>query len=455
MTLRKRISIGVATVFSVFFALACILIYTTSAQYRKTEFIKRLQDKALTTARLLLDVKEVDNQLLKLIDQNTIYKLLDEKTLVFNDDSKLIYSSLDDAKILWNANDLMLLKKEGFFYREEVEKEVVGMYYNFEERDYFVITSATDIYGRRKLTYLFYIILATFIIGSAFVWITTLFLIKNFLAPLENFKSQIVDISANKLNHRINGNNQYDEIETLENSFNSMIERIDGAFESQKEFNANASHELKTPLTRIAFQLEGMIQNYNHPPEVFDYLKNIKNDVHQMSDLIDTLLLLSRLENWEKGKDFERIRVDELIFSAFEDMKKLDSNYDLKFEIAETEEGNYEMEVMGLKALLQIAINNLIKNAFQYSSDKSITVKILSEGIKGLQIFIENNGSTITKPEQLRLFGSFMRGSNSININGHGLGLRITKRILEFHSANLSYDAPSPLLNRFKVSFKI
>ncbi|MFT5885555.1 MAG: two-component system sensor histidine kinase ArlS [Arcticibacterium sp.] len=455
MTLRRRISIGAATVFSAFFALACILIYTTSAQYRKTEFIKRLQDKALTTARLLLDVKEVDYQLLKLIDKNTIYRLLDEKTIVFDDDFKLIYSSLDDTEIQWDNADLELLKKEGFFYRVVQEKEVVGMYYDFEQRDYFVITSATDKYGRRKLTYLFYIISATFLIGSAFVWVTTLLLIKNFLVPLENFKSQIVNISANKLNHRISSNHKYDEIEALANSFNSMIERIDGAFESQKEFNANASHELKTPLTRIAFQLEGMMQNYTHPPEVLDYLKNIKNEVHQMSDLIDTLLLLSRLEKWEKGRGFEKVRVDELIFMAFEEMKKMDSNCDLKFEIAETKDGNYDMEVMGLKALLQIAINNLIKNAFQYASDKSITVKIVSEDENDLQVFIENKGQTISKSEEAKLFGSFVRGGNSTKVNGYGLGLRITKRILQFHSAELSYQAPTALLNRFIIEFKI
>ncbi|WP_341226800.1 HAMP domain-containing sensor histidine kinase [uncultured Arcticibacterium sp.] len=454
MTLRRRISVGVASVFSAFLALACILIYSTSAQYRKTEFIDRLQDKALTTAKLLIEVKEVDKQLLKLIDQNTIYKLLDEKTIVFDDTSNLIYSSLDDAKIQWNQNDLDLLKEKGFFYRNDNDKEVVGMFYNFEQRDYFVITSASDKYGRRKLSYLLYILLVTFFAGSILVWISTLFLIKNLLLPLENFKAQIVNISANKLNHRITGNKRNDEIETLANSFNSMIERIDGAFESQKEFTANASHELKTPLTRIAFQLEGMMQNYQHPPEVFTYLKNIKNEVHQMSDLINTLLLLSRLEKQEKGKDFEKVRVDELIFAAYEEMKKLDPLYDMKFEIVETEGGEYHMEVMGIKPLLQIAVNNLVKNAFLYASDNAIQVKIIS-GDATLKVLIENNGQTISKGEQMRLFSSFMRGSNAAKVNGYGLGLRITKRILQFHEADLAYESPSSLLNRFRIGFKI
>ncbi|AWW00619.1 sensor histidine kinase [Arcticibacterium luteifluviistationis] len=455
MTLRRRISVGAASVFSVFLALACILIYSTSAQYRKTEFINRLQDKALTTAKLLLEVKEVDKQLLKLIDQNTIYKLLDEKTIVFDDASNLIYSSLDDTEIRWNQNDLDLLKKDGFFYRNENDTEVVGMYYDFEQRDYFVITSARDKYGKRKLAYLMYILLVTFFAGSILVWISTRFLIKSLLLPLENFKAQIVNISANKLNHRITGNNRNDEIETLANSFNSMIERIDGAFESQKEFTANASHELKTPLTRIAFQLEGMMQNYTHPPEVLDYLKSIKNDVHQMSDLINTLLLLSRLEKQEKGKDFEKVRVDELIFAAYEEMKKLNPLYDMKFEIVETIGGEYQMEVMGIKALLQIAVNNLIKNAFLYASHNSIQVKIISEPSVGVQVLIENEGQTISKSEQMRLFSSFMRGSNATKVNGYGLGLRITKRILQFHNADLAYESPSSLLNRFRIGFKI
>jgi len=152
MTLKKRISVGVATVFSVVFA--CFIIYTSFAKYRKDEFVDRIKDKAFTTAKLLLDVVEVNSQLLRLIDQNTLYNLLDEKTIVFDDSYNMIYSSLDDEVIFWTKNDLDLLQTENFFYRQVGDKEEVGVHYIFEERGYMIITSANDIYGRRKLEYL-------------------------------------------------------------------------------------------------------------------------------------------------------------------------------------------------------------------------------------------------------------------------------------------------------------
>jgi two-component system, OmpR family, sensor histidine kinase ArlS len=203
-----------------------------------------------------------------------------------------------------------------------------------------------------------------------------------------------------------------------------MIERLDFAFKSQKEFTANASHELKTPLTRISFQIEGMLENYKHESEVFNYLTNIKSEVHQMSSLINTLLLLSKIENGERSVDFETLRIDELIFSGFEELKKLDQSYDLQFEIIEGEELEIEMELNGIKPLIQIAVNNLLKNAFQYSSDGIAVVKIVSKESGKLLVIIENNGPIITDMEQTKLFGSFIRGANSQNTKHKRLWIR-------------------------------
>jgi len=271
---------------------------------------------------------------------------------------------------------------------------------------------------------------------------------------LDDFKSQLVEISANKLNHRIKGHTN-DEFGTLANSFNSMIERLGFAFKSQKEFTVNASHELKTPLTRISFQIEGMLENYTHDSEVFNYLTNIKSEVHQMSSLINTLLLLSKIENGERSIDFETLRIDELIFSGFEELKKLDDSYDLQFEIIEGDDSEIEKELYGIKPLIQIAINNLLKNAFQYSSDGIAVVKIVSQETNKLLVVIENKGPIITEKEQTKLFGSFTRGANSQNTKGYGLGLRIAKRILELHEAELSYESENPMLNSFIIRFEI
>ncbi len=454
MTLRRKISISAASVFSAILALACIIIYTTSAQYREDEFVKRLEDKALTTAKLLLEVKEVDKQLLKLIDQNSINKLFDEKILVFDDGFDLIYSSLDDARINWSSKDLAVLRKDPFFYRKEGLNEVVGVYYNYEDRDYFAIISAEDKYGNRKLEFLLYVLIITFLAGTVLVWLLTLFLVKTLLSPLSRFNEQIVRITGSKLNHRILESGNSDEMDTLTRTFNSMIGRIEQAFDTQKEFTANASHELRTPLTRIAFQIEGMLQNFEHKPEVKEYLVNIKSDIHHLSDIINSLLLLSKLEKEAEKLDFENVRIDEIIFMAYENLRKTNPEYELNFEIKEVDGAELILETKGIKSILQIAIANLLKNAFQYSSDHKSKVTII-HGQQSVEVLLENNGPILTNEEQKRLFESFMRGANSRKSTGYGLGLRMSKRILDFHEAALTYETEGADINRFRIRFKI
>ncbi|MFY7756987.1 MAG: sensor histidine kinase, partial [Flavobacterium stagni] len=107
MTLKRKIAINVSIAFSILFGLAATYIYISFSNFRKEEFKDRLTEKALTTAKLLLEVKEIDNTILKLIDQNTINKLYNEKTLVFDGQYKLVYQSLDDSKIKYTKDDLV------------------------------------------------------------------------------------------------------------------------------------------------------------------------------------------------------------------------------------------------------------------------------------------------------------------------------------------------------------
>ena len=101
MTLKNKISFLISLVFSILFAIAAFIIFYLFSNFRKVEFESRLKEKAFSSIKLLVEVAQVDRQLLKIIDQNSINKLYDEKTLIFDSSYQLIYSSLDDAKIKW------------------------------------------------------------------------------------------------------------------------------------------------------------------------------------------------------------------------------------------------------------------------------------------------------------------------------------------------------------------
>ncbi len=455
MTLKRKIAINVSIAYSILFGLASAFIYVSFSKFRKEEFKNRLEEKALSTAKLLIEVKEIDKQILKLIDQNRIDKLYDEKTLVFDGQYKLIYSSLDDSKITWTKNDLIRLNNEKSYFIDVKGRETLGVFFPFKQGDYYVLISAEDTYGYSKMEYLLYSLLFTYIGGVLLVWLFTYFFIKKQLNSLDVFQQKITSISVNELNVHLEENNSNDEINLLTQAFNQMLTRLENAFTTQKEFTSNASHELYTPLTRISLQLENLIHSEKHSENTLNYLKSINNDVHQIADLINSLLLLAKVNKEDIGRKFKKVRIDEIIFYANEQVKKMDSNFNLDFDIQIADDIDYPMEILGVKSLLQIAFTNLLKNAFLYSSNNKASVIISQISKRQLVVSIKNEGKVLSIEEQIKIFEPFTRGENSIQIQGSGLGLPIVKRILDYHNAAICYHTIDENTNQFEVSFSI
>ena len=151
-----------------------------------------------------------------------------------------------------------------------------------------------------------------------------------------------------------------------------------------------------------------------------------------MTELINSLLILSKLEN-KKHENKETYRLDEILFSAIEKLNKMFPNFTILFEMEESENLDSLLEISGNKKLLEIAISNILKNAYTYSDNNSAKVKISTDGLQ-LIISVSNSGKTLTEKEQKNLFQPFMRGQNANGTSGFGLGLRIVQRILTIHN---------------------
>lgn len=454
MTLKRRLSIYVSAAFSILFGVAIVLVYLSFSSFRKEEFNDRLEEKALTTVELLFKVKEIDKQMLKIIDQNSINKLYNEKTLVFDENYRLIYSSIDDAFIQWNRQDLVTLKKKKRFFRIVGEKEILGVFYDFADADYYVLIAAEDRYGNSKLQYLFYSLLTTFLVGIAIVWSSTYFIISRLTKPLDDFQDRITQISANELNTQIPVNlSRNDEITLLARAFNQMLVRIERSFSAQRDFTANASHELRTPISRITFQLDNLLESEGLTLATRQYLQSISGNVSQLSELINSLLILAKNSQAETLAQFKNERIDELIFAAYEQVRRSTSDFKMNFEIFENEDLSNGLEVRAAKSVLEIAIANLLRNAYQYSSDKTATV-LLEQTIEDrLTLTISNLGELLSETETETLFEPFSRGTNARKFNGSGLGLSIVRRILDYHGASIKYEGRGGE-HRFVIEFK-
>lgn len=328
--------------------------------------------------------------------------------------------------------------------------ELLGAIGQIRDKEYYIFVTAQDRTGRVKLEFLRLVLIIVYLVTTVFVWIFSYNFVKKLLTPLDKFTRQITEITAHKLTTKLEENKSEDEISVLARAFNTMMVRINDVFQSQKDFTASASHEIRTPLTRITFQLENLSNKSDISPETRTTLQKATKDIYQLSDLTSSLILLTKFDRENIQQIFKEERIDEVIFDAYEAVLKNYPHLQLDFKIDENTEPT--LTVNGIKPLLEIVFINLFKNAALYSDNAGVNV-FIRETAYELHVMLENNGSVISDEDQKKLFEAFMRGQNSQNISGSGLGLKIVQRILEYHKAQISYEAVSGNRNVFTIIF--
>lgn len=450
MNLKNKIALNLSLLFSAFLGIILIVIYLFFAEFRKDEFVAILKDRIATVSNYFRDVPGDEGlQEPVQISGTPTYSIQEEEILVFNKKFQLIFSSIKNKEVDWSSTDLTTLKSVGSIYRSENKTEIYGERINGR---YFLIESE-DVLGKEKLEYLRFLMLITFFTASGLVWILSFLFAKKMIAPLDVFQRKITRISGSNLTERLPETDRKDEINLLAIVFNTMLRRIDKAFSLQKEFTASASHEIKTPLTRIAFQLENLAPLGQSDPTAKRYIQAISDEVYQLSDTVNSLLLLSKLEDDHLQDEYAAVRIDEVIFDAFENVKKNFKDFQLAFHINDDREAN-ELTVRGVKPLLDIVFINLFKNACLYSFRPSVEVGII-ETSHTITVRVTSVGETISSDDAQKIFEAFRRGENARSSTGSGLGLRICKRILDFHQAAFTYTAQAPDTNIFTVEFPI
>jgi len=453
MTLRLRISLFVTILFTVLYAIIASTVIFLFSEFRSEEFQDRLRQKALSTVELLIQLKETDQELIKNLDRQKIDNLFDEKTLVFNKDFKLIYSSIYDSLLTWEKQDLLALGKKKEFFRRFNDTEVFGSYYNLKNEPYYILISAKDTAGLRKLQYLIYFFFFSFIIFSMLALFFTRITIDRLLIPLHFFHKKIKSINENNLSERIEINSEKNEIDLLANEFNLMLKRIDDSLKNQLEFTANASHELRTPISRMMAQLENKLLDPNSSNDTKIFLNKILSDTNQISELIHSLLILSKNQKSISAQE-EMQRLDEIVYTCIDKINQIFPDCKIYFDILLENETDDIKEIRGNKTMLEIVFMNLIKNAYSYSTNKEVKIQIVQHQ-QQINCIISNNGHTINEADQKRLFEPFMRGQNSKGINGFGLGLRIVERILNIHHSKIMYQIGQDEYNEFILTFFI
>ncbi|UZU00138.1 ATP-binding protein [Chryseobacterium fluminis] len=452
MSLKRKIALNLSIAFSLLFGIVMVIIYMSFNDFRRDEFKERFRQRLEFTSHFIAKSKDFEEEAPVFFNENSDNILLNETILIFNGRKELIYSTIKDRNVTWDNALLKELDEKKIIYTEKTVPEIYAALRTINGENYYILTSAFDTNGKSKLEYLKYLLITSYVMSTLLIGFFSYYFMGQFLRPLEELNQEISEVTAHKLTTQIPVRDSNDEINVLAQSFNTMIKRLDDVFQSQKDFTASASHEIRTPITRMAFQLENLIKLEQHSPKTLTSLKQIQKDVYQLSDLTNSLILLTKFDKENIQTIYEEVRIDEVIFESFEAVEKSYPDLKMDFLISENTSDNALLTIKGVQSLLDIVFINLFKNAAVYSDDTGVDV-LITETNDCLTVDVISHGTTIPAEEQAKLFEAFMRGNHSQNISGSGLGLRIVKRILEYHGAKINYSSPKDLVNKFSVVF--
>ena len=239
-----------------------------------------------------------------------------------------------------------------------------------------------------------------------------------------------------------------DEIDELATSLNEMFDRLEYSFLQQKEFIANASHELKTPITLLRLSMEETLQDEHLPVALQEKLLAQESALSRISQLVKNLLDLSRLELSELLEK-ETFSLGDLITSVVEEFQVLMQEEHLSF-VSQLEG---ELSIHADKEKIRRMLINLLDNAIRYNHPGGEIV-CRTEMDEGQIIFtLANTGPGIEPADQARVFDQFYRceKSRSTARGGSGLGLTIVKRIVELHGGSITVESTSPAWTTFVV----
>lgn len=282
--------------------------------------------------------------------------------------------------------------------------------------------------------------------------VCTYFLTKKTLTPLQKLTSEVSQIQAQNLSTQLAVPNSKDEIAQLTRSFNEMLTRLDNAFSTQKQFSANAAHELRTPLAVLQTNLE--VFEKKQEPEIVEYRQlftMIKEQTARLSQLVGTLLDMTNLKSVPRT---DQVMLEELVDEVFCDLDPVAEKAGISIHFDDSSSQDWHTDVhtpdasvlnnnirniTGSYVLLYRAVYNLVENAIKYNrSNGSVTVSVKEKNGQAM-ILVKDTGIGISPENQKKIFDPFFRvdKSRSRAMGGAGLGLALVDSIAREHGGSV------------------
>ena len=279
--------------------------------------------------------------------------------------------------------------------------------------------------------------------------VVTYFISGHALRPIKEFSDKIEEVQAQNLSDSRIEENNVKELNKLGISYNNMLERLSNAFEIQRQFTANAAHELRTPLALMQVQLD-LYNSATHPGNDADTLQTIKMVTEQndkLNRMVKTLLDMSELQS--VGRD-DKIILDAIVEEVLADLEPLAVEKNIKL-IGKCEDAT----MIGSDILIYRLVYNLVENAIKYNHPLGQVTVTAYQRNKHVYLSVEDTGSGIPKELRERVFEPFFRvdKSRSRELGGVGLGLALVREIVRVHDGSICIKSGKTGGTIFEVTF--
>lgn len=279
--------------------------------------------------------------------------------------------------------------------------------------------------------------------------VVTYFISGHALRPIKEFSDKIEEVQVQNLSDSRIEENNVKELNKLGISYNNMLERLSDAFEIQRQFTANAAHELRIPLALMQVQLD-LYNSATHPGNDADTLQTIKMVTEQndkLNRMVKTLLDMSELQS--VGRD-DKIILDAIVEEVLADLEPLAVEKNIKL-IGKCEDAT----MIGSDILIYRLVYNLVENAIKYNHPLGQVTVTAYQRNKHVYLSVEDTGSGIPKELRERVFEPFFRvdKSRSRELGGVGLGLALVREIVRVHDGSICIKSGKTGGTIFEVTF--
>lgn len=440
--------------FTLFVALILIgsfyIVYQNYSVFRQTNFSERLTDRAHYITKALLDTRELDDQTIKKLNAYTMSISPNIQVSIYDLNGKLIQSV--GTPILLDSFRQKIQQPNNHFEEQLIgDTQYVGFLYTNGSEKLISLAGSYDKTGFKKVEFLRNLFLIILVLSIFTTSIAGWWFARLSLRPMNIVVEDVENITATNLHRRLSISNPNDEIAQLAKTFNKMLDRLEGAFSLQKDFVSNASHEFRTPLTSMKGQVQVALLKERGPAEYQKLLQSLNDDINNNIGLLNALQDLAKANAEFPMKSFYPMPVLDVLIDAQNELTKNKPHYTIHTTVSESIDHQDLLYCKGDVNLLKSAFMNLMDNGCKFSPDNKVQVTVKTEHNKICLLFADE-GVGIQPEDIPHIFEPFFRSNDTRNVNGHGIGLSLVKRIVELHKANITVASQTGTGTTFKLS---